>query len=345
MQRLKSFTPQLSAPETKLGDIMRRFNELPHPFVIVVDATRRPVGTVTDGDIRRAILAGAGLDAPIAKVMNGHPVVGSVDNATEARALLEQVPFVPMVDAGGALVEIWRASPTATRIGAALVMAGGFGKRLGRKTKTAPKPLLPVGDKPILEHILARLEQSGIQDIFVSTHYLAERIREFLDARNGVARPNVIYEESSLGTAGALTLLPAPIGGPILVVNGDVLTQLDLDALDAFHHAHGFDGTVAVSPHRVPVPYGVVRQNLDGSFDGIDEKPTYTYFVAAGVYLLSPEFCRLVPEATRIDMPDLLNLGRSAGLKIGLFPIHEYWIDVGRPDDLAAADRHHRHLR
>jgi GTP:adenosylcobinamide-phosphate guanylyltransferase len=276
MQRLKSIEPLLSSADATLGDTMRRFNVLPHPFVIVVDSSRRPLGTVTDGDIRRAILAGAGLDVAIGAVMNGRPVVGSLDDPAAARALLEQVPFVPMVDRAGALAEIWRASPTATRISAALVMAGGFGKRLGKKTKTAPKPLLPVADKPILEHILARLEQSGIHDIFVSTHYLADRIREFLAARNGVARPNVIHEEASLGTAGALTLLPEPIEGPILVVNGDVLTQLDLDALDAFHHAHGFDGTIAVSPHRVAVPFGVVRQNSDGGFDGVDEKPTYT---------------------------------------------------------------------
>lgn len=345
MQRLTTISQQLCAPGEKLSEIMRRFNDLPHPFVIVVDGDDRPVGTVTDGDVRRAILAGIGLDAPISKVMNGRPVIGRLDNPAAARTLLEQLPFVPMVDSAGALAEIWRASPAATRIGTALVMAGGYGKRLGKKTKSAPKPLLAVGDKPILEHILARLEQSGIQEIFVSTHYLADRIREFLEARNGLARPNVIHEEASLGTAGALTLLPEPIEGPILVVNGDVLTQLDLEALDSFHHAHTFDGTVAVSPHRVSVPYGVVRQKSDGGFDGIDEKPTYTYFVAAGVYLLAPEFCRLVPQATHIDMPDLLNLGRSAGLKIGLFPIHEYWIDVGRPDDLAAANRHHRHQR
>jgi dTDP-glucose pyrophosphorylase len=345
MQQLKALEPQLSAPDATLGDTMRRFNVLPYPFVIVVDEARRPLGTVTDGDIRRAILAGAGLDTPISKVMNNRPIVGRLDAAAETQALLDQVPFVPVIDRAGTLVEIWRASPTTTRIGAALVMAGGFGKRLGKKTKAAPKPLLPVADKPILEHILTRLERSGIQDIFVSTHYLAERIREYLDTRDGAARPSIIHEESSLGTAGALTLLPEPIEGPILVVNGDVLTQLDIEALDVFHHSHSFDGTVAVTPYRVPVPYGVVRQNADGGFDGIDEKPTYTYFVSAGVYLLSPEFCRLVPEGTRIDMPDLLNLGRSAGLKIGLFPVHEYWIDVGRPGDLAAADRHHRDQR
>jgi dTDP-glucose pyrophosphorylase len=345
MQRLKAFADLLSAPDAKLGDIMRRFNELPHPFVIVVDGTGRPIGTVTDGDIRRAILAGNGLETPISTVMNSRPHIGTVADPAAARTLLEQVAFLPMVDPAGALAEIWRASPAATRISAALVMAGGYGKRLGKKTKSAPKPLLPVGDKPILEHILARLEQNGIPDIFVSTHYLADRIREYLDSRNGRARPSIIHEEASLGTAGALTLLPEPIEGPILVVNGDVLTQLDIEALDAFHHAHGFDGTIAVSPHRIDVPYGVIRQKSDGGFDGIDEKPTFTYFVAAGVYLLAPEFCRLVPEATRIDMPDLLNLGRSAGLKIGLFPVHEYWIDVGRPDDLAAADRHHRDQR
>ena len=152
----------------------------------------------------------------------------------------------------------------------------------------------------------------------------------------------VIREEISLGTAGALSLLPRQIDGPVLVINGDVLTKLDLGALDYYHHTHGHDGTIAVSPYRVAVPYGVIRQDEKGIFQRIDEKPTLTYFVAAGIYMLGPEFCRLVPPKTRIDMPELLNLGRAAGLKIGLFPIHEYWVDVGRPDDLDAANRDHK---
>ena len=320
---------------------MKQLNELPHPFVIVVDEDRKPLGTVTDGDVRRAILAGNTLEFPIAKAMNRHPLIGKSDELAAARQMVEHVSFVPIVDRDGALVEIWRVPAIETRIGTALVMAGGYGRRLGSRTEKEPKSLLSVGDKPILEHILAWIETSGIRNVYVSTHYLADRIKAFLDVRGGVV-PRLIHEENSLGTAGALSLLPEPLNGPVLVINGDVLTKLDLDALDSYHHTHGHDGTIAVSPYRVPVPYGVIQQNEDGIFKRIDEKPTFTYFVAAGIYMLAPAFCRLVPPETRIDMPELLNIGRDAGLKIGLFPIHEYWIDVGRPNDLEAANRDHQ---
>lgn len=342
MRRLTDIDANLSTPNTPLGVVMRKFNDLTNPFSIVIDADRKPVGTVTDGDVRRAILNGATLDTPITNVMNARPLFGQLDNLVACQQLLERVSFLPVVDASGAIVEIWYVVSKESRIGAALVMAGGYGKRLGSRTENEPKPLLPVGDKPILEHILGRLESNGIHNIFISTHYLADRIRAFLDQRDGGAKPRLLYEENSLGTAGALSLLPDPVDGPVLVMNGDVLTKVDLDALDAYHHAHGHDGTIAVSPYRVPIPFGVIQQDEDGIFQGIDEKPTYTYFVAAGIYMLAPAFCRLVPPNTRIDMPELLNLGRDAGLKIGLFPIHEYWIDVGRPDDLDAAIRDHQ---
>jgi len=342
MQKLSDVDLRLCRPEASLGTVMKQLNELSHPFVIVVDENRRPLGTVTDGDVRRAILAGNTLESPIAKVMNRHPLIGKSDELAAARQMVERVSFVPVVDLDGVLVEIWRAPTTEMRIGTALVMAGGYGRRLGSRTEKEPKPLLPVGDKPILERILTWIDSSGIRNVYVSTHYLADQIKAFLDVRAGVVRPTVIHERTSLGTAGALAHLAEPIEGPVLVVNGDVLTKLDLDALDAFHYAHGYDGTVAVTPYKVSVPFGVIRQDATGRFLGIDEKPTYNHFVAAGIYLLAPQFCRLVPPETHIDMPDLLNLGYEAGLKIGLFPIHEYWIDVGRTDDLDAANRDHQ---
>ena len=342
MQRITNIAAQLCRPEVSIGAVMRKLNELTHPFVIVVDAARRLLGTVTDGDIRRAVLSGSTLEVAIGKVMNPKPLIARLEEPAVARKLLEQVSFVPVVDRDGVLVEIWRAPATETRIGTALVMAGGYGRRLGNRTEKEPKPLLPVGDKPILEHILSWIDSSGIRNVYVSTHYLADQIKAFLDVRGGVMRPTVIHERTSLGTAGALAHLAEPIEGPVLVVNGDVLTKLDLDALDAFHYAHGYDGTVAVTPYKVSVPFGVIRQDATGRFLGIDEKPTYNHFVAAGIYLLAPQFCRLVPPETHIDMPELLNLGCEAGLKIGLFPIHEYWIDVGRTDDLDAANRDHQ---
>lgn len=341
MRRLKDIQANLRAPDAPLGAVMQAFNQLAHPFAVVVDAAGRPVGTITDGDVRRAVLKGATLATPVDQVMNRNPLIGRLENAALCQQLLERVSFLPVVGADGVIVEIWFVVGQESRIGAALVMAGGFGRRLGSRTQNDPKPLLAVGDKPILEHILSRLEASGIRNIFIATHYLADRIKSFIDSRDGLL-PQLIHEENSLGTAGALSLLPEPIDGPVLVINGDVLTKLDLEALDGYHHTHGHDGTIAVSPYRVPVPYGVIQQDESGVFQRIDEKPTFTYFVAAGIYLLEPEFCRLVPPETRIDMPELLNLGRNAGLKIGLFPIHEYWIDVGRPDDLDAANRDHK---
>lgn len=342
MQRLTNIAAQLCSPEQPLGAVMRQLNQLLHQFVIVVDTGKKPVGTVTDGDVRRAVLAGATLDTAIADVMNSSSLVAAIDEPAAAYRMLERVSFLPIVDRRGALVEIWHVAAGGKRgIHTALVMAGGYGRRLGARTEKDPKPLLPVAGKPILDHILDWLDTSGIGEIYVSTHYLADRIKEFLQNRRGATQPKALYEHTLLGTAGALSQLKEPIKGPVLVVNGDVLTKLDLDALANFHHTHGYDGTVAVTPYRISVPFGVIRKDEVGQFDRIDEKPTYTHFVAAGIYLLAPQFCRLVPPDTRIDMPELLNLGRQAGLKIGLFPIHEYWIDVGRADDLDAANRDH----
>lgn len=344
MQRLTDIAAQLCSPDKPLGAVMRQLNESLHPFVIVVDAARKPVGTVTDGDVRRAVLAGATLDTAITGVMNKKPMIARIDEPGIAHRMLERVTFVPIVDRDGALVELWRVTANKRGIETALVMAGGLGTRLGTRTEKEPKPLLPVGGKPILGHILDWLETSGIGKVYVSTHYLADQIKAFLQNRGGAMRPTVLYEDQLRGTAGALAQLQDPISGPVLIVNGDVLTRLDIDALAAFHHAHGYDGMVAVTPYKVSVPFGVIRKDESGEFEGIDEKPTYTHFVAAGIYLLSPQFCRLVPPDTRIDMPELLNLGRQAGLKIGLFPIHEYWIDVGRADDLDTANRDHASL-
>lgn len=341
MRRIKEIVENLCAPSDRLAVVMERFNGLTHRYVIATDENGRPLGTVTDGDIRRAILAGANLESPVSEIMNEQPLIASIDETETASKILEDYEFVPMVDSSGVLCEIWRAGQTTSNIGTALVMAGGKGRRLGEITKNQPKPLVKVGDQPILGHILDWLELGGVPRISVSTHYLSDHIQTFLDSRLGRVKPTVIEEEESLGTAGALAQLPEPVQGPVLMINGDVLTKLDVEAFDNFHHAHGYDCTIAVSPYEVSVPFGVTTQDENGVFAGIEEKPTYTYFVAAGIYLLEKAFCHLVPPNTRMDMPDLINLGRNAGLKVGMFPIHEYWIDVGRPDDLRSAERDH----
>ena len=336
--RLTDLTSVVCSPDTPTSDILQRLNSSDYLFFVVVDGEGKPLGTITDGDVRRAMLDGATLDDPASRCMFRQSSVGQLGAETENRKLLQGVPFLPLVDEQGTLAEVLIPTGATPRLLTALVMAGGKGLRLGERTRNTPKPLLPVGDQPILERIITDLEQAGVEQIFVSVHYLADQIRTFLDNRNNTATFNVVEENEMLGTAGALSLLPSGLTHPVLVVNGDLVTQTDFQALNYFHWRHGYDASIAVAQHETQVPFGVVQKDESGQFLGIEEKPVIRQFVAAGIYYLSPEFCALVPRDTPLDMPDLLNRGREIGLKIGLFPIHESWIDVGRPDDLERAD-------
>jgi len=342
MIALRDLDDYLSQPGLSIREVMARINATQHLFQLVVDDERRILGTATDGDIRRALLQGTSLDAEVRHCMRTdfvakpqHETQNSLERAKRA------VTFLPVVDDDGRLIEVLVRSPETAGIGQALVMAGGFGRRLGERTLSTPKPLLQVGDRPLLDHVLTALEDAGVGRVHVSVHYLADQIRGFIAARDNRAEVDFIEEESPLGTAGALSRLDGKIAGPILVVNGDVLTFADLAALHDFHRRHRLDGTIAVTQHELEVPFGVVRYDEEGLFVSIEEKPRISNFIAAGVYYLEPEFTALVTRGMPMDMPELLMLGRQIGLKIGLFPIHEYWTDVGQPDDLEAADRMH----
>jgi NDP-sugar pyrophosphorylase family protein len=201
-----------------------------------------------------------------------------------------------------------------------------------------------VGGRPILDRVLETLENAGVNRIILTVHYLSERIEEYVAARRNTAAIEFIRESTRLGTAGALALLDSNSIGPspLLVVNGDLVTKVDFRALHDFHIRHGNDGTMAVASYRVDVPFGVVRHDSEGLFEGVDEKPRLHHFVAAGVYYLNPQFLALIPKGQAFDMPNLLNQGRSAGMRIGLFPIHEEWTDVGTPADFEFVDAEYR---
>ncbi len=344
MISLQNIEIYLCSQSLNIREAMARLNLTDHQFQLVIDEGGRLLGTVTDGDIRRAILSGLDMDRSVIECMHRDVVVGQVGDDTENAALLAAtaVTFLPVLAEDRKIVEILVTAAQATGISHALVMAGGYGRRLGERTHKIPKPLLEVGGEPILEHVLRGLEEHGVSDVCISTHYLADHVEAFLKGRNNASRMTVIYEDNPLGTAGALSLLPDVASQPILIVNGDVITSTDYDALKDFHVRHGYDATIAVTRYDVEIPFGVVRHDEDGLFQGIDEKPAETHFIAAGIYFLSPEFRALVPNETNMDMPELLNLGRGIGLRVGLFPIHEYWIDVGNPEDLAASDAKHR---
>jgi dTDP-glucose pyrophosphorylase len=327
---------------------MARLDRSPYLFQIIVDDAGRLIGTVTDGDIRRAMLHGMSFDENATACMQTRPKTGQAGDQPGNQMKLASVgssrSFLPVLDPTGKVTELLVREEHEAGIAHALVMAGGFGKRLGEMTKTKPKPLLSVGGKPILEHVLAGLEDSSVRKIYVSVHFAAEQIRKFLDDRANVSTMHVIEETEPLGTAGALGLLSNLAHAPLLVVNGDVITDVEFSALHEYHIRHALDATVGVKRYDTSIPFGVVRYNKEGLFDGIDEKPKISNYIAAGVYYLSSEIVRMVPKWRRTDMPELLNQSRAIGQRIGLFPIHEYWTDVGRPADLSAADAE-QHIR
>jgi len=346
MKTIVDFDAYRCAPQTPIREVLARIDASPNLFQIVLDEAGRLLGTVTDGDIRRAMLHGIGLGEPASRCMQREPTVGRLGEIADNQARLVNLgssrPFLPVVDDDGIVRHIL-VGGDAVGILSAVVMAGGPGTRLGERTKNTPKPLLPVGGRPILDHILDALETSGVRRVMIAVHYLAAQIERFVADRRSTAEIEIIHELERLGTAGILGMLgDRTPREPFLVMNGDVLTKADLSALHEFHNRHRLDGTVVVARYEVDVPFGVVRYGADGLFAGIEEKPRISNYVAAGVYLLSPQFVGLVSRGRSMDMPELLNLGREIGLKIGLFPIHEYWADIGRPDDLEAADIVHR---
>lgn len=340
---IDDFREYTCGPDTKIKDIMLRFNERFYHIMLVIDHKDHLLGTVTDGDVRRILLDGVTTTHdPVSQCMQKNPKKGHLGNEDENEELLWKTetssPFLPIVDDDNVVVEIMIPSkPQNTPIKTALVMAGGFGKRLGELTKSTPKPLLEIKGRPILSNILDQLESAGINKIYISVHHLADQFEDYLEKRDNQAEIILLYENAPLGTAGAISLLPKEMNDDFLVINGDVMSAIDLSQLSFMHQRNQNDATIALAQYDINIPYGVIEHSKDGAFIGINEKPSIRHFVLAGIYYLSPVFKSLVKDNEFLDMPVLLNSGRSIGMKIGLFPLHEYWADIGHPEDFQAA--------
>jgi dTDP-glucose pyrophosphorylase len=342
MYRIKDIDNVLCGPGLSIRDVLARINDSPtHLFQLVVDEERHLLGTVTDGDVRRAILRGITLEDPVSECMHQSPKAGQPGDDAVNRSLLRKTRFLPILDDAGQVINVLATEASHGAIGSALVMAGGYGQRLGARTKDIPKPLLGVGGRPILDRVLEQLEDVGVEEIHIAVHFLGEKIERFISERTNRARIHFIRESEPLGTAGALGLLPPSAQDEVLLVNGDVVTRVDYRALHDFHVASDLDATIGVSRYDIHIPYGVVRHDEKGLFENIVEKPTLGQFIAAGMYYLSAPFLAQVPQGRAIDMPELLDIAHRAGLRIGVFPVHEYWIDVGQPDDLELAELDH----
>ncbi len=318
-------------------------------IVLVVDQAGRLNGTVTDGDLRRAMLARLDMSQPVRVLLErkagsayATPVTGPVgaERSVYLRMLQEhRLHHLPIVDTQQRVVglvtldEFVVGEPLALQ---AVIMAGGRGKRLHPLTDQVPKPMLPVGDRPLLELIIEQLKESGIRRVNVTTHHKSDKITEhFGDGHKFGVDISYVTEDRPLGTAGALGLMTPPTE-TMLVINGDILTQVDFQAMLAFHRGHQADLTVAVRQYDVQVPFGVVE--CEGALvRHLTEKPVLNFFVNAGMYLMEPSVFKFVPSGERFDMTDLIQrlLGRSR--RVVSFPVREYWLDIGRPDDYEQA--------
>lgn len=312
-------------------------------LALVTGDSGNVVGIVTDGDVRRGMLAGVALESPVSVVMNSNFYSATRDfsrQEVQNEMLLRGIKHVPILSEDGKLVNVVVQSDTGqddfaqTTI---VLMAGGKGKRLYPLTAELPKPMLPIGDQPILGIILGKIRAQGFKRVVISINYLGELIQEFVgDGSRFGLEVTYIKETQPLGTAGSLSTLRVDSTETIIVMNSDLITEVNFRELVTFHEENSAIATICVREFVTQVPFGVV--SVDGPrVKAIDEKPAIRSLVSAGIYALNPKILDTVPENEYLDMPDLLSEMICSGFNVVAFPIHESWLDVGRPEDLHLA--------
>lgn len=308
--------------------------------LFAVDAGGYMAGTVTDGDIRRALIGGAQLCDKVESVMHRDYLAADTgDNLCVAIAegRRRRINILPVVEDGRAvgLIDL-RKMKTKLPIDAVL-MAGGKGERLRPMTENVPKPLLPVGGKPIIDYNVDELEACGVDRIFVTVNYLAGQIESHFAARTGNACVECVREPKRLGTIGSLAYVEGLTCDNVLVMNSDLLTTLDFEAMYLHHVRNGAGITMAAVPYNVSVPYALMRME-NGRVTGLEEKPTYNYFANAGVYLIRRPLLSRIKKGEYLDAPDFISSVIADRGEVGCYPIEGTWIDIGSPDDYRYAN-------
>lgn len=335
----------LDAP---LVDAVRALNSLSGKAMTLfaINGEGRAAGSLTDGDVRRAILGGLGLDGEVSRAVNRdfkrlHS--DSID-LERLRAFRQAgVRLVPVLDGEGHIVEIIDTARTRTRLPLrAVLMAGGKGERLRPLTLTTPKPLLEIGGKAIIDYNIEALARCGITDISVTVNYMAEKLEAHFSEERGGVRVKCVREDRPLGTIGSASLIEFPEEGDTLVMNSDLLTTVSFEDLYLHHRNAGADITIAAVPYNVSVPYAILTTD-GGRVTSLEEKPSYAYYANAGIYIISNRLLRGLPKEQRTDATDLIEEAIASGLHVSYFPISGTWIDIGSPTDFAHARELMRH--
>lgn len=346
---MSKIEPYLIKLETTIREAIACIDRNGKGIVLVVDGEHRLLGTISDGDIRRAILKGINLDLPIQTLLEerknaaGHaPVIAPLGTSdADLLHLMNEMAIrqIPVLDQDGRVMDMAFLSDLVREHElplTAVVMAGGSGTRLRPLTENTPKPMLLVGDRPMLERTIEQLKKAGIRRVDLTTHYKPEAIlKHFGNGDEFGVAINYVHEDQPLGTAGALGLL-SDSQEPLLVINGDILTHVDFRAMLKYHREHKASLTVGVCRYDLQVPYGVIECRGPDIL-GVSEKPMMPFLVNAGIYLLEPQVREYIPAGKRFDMPDLIQSLIRADRKVVSFPIVEYWLDIGRPGDYARA--------
>ncbi len=316
-------------------------------IALVVDSNNKLLGTVTDGDIRRALIGHIDMGCAVEEIMNCTPSTAFKSDPSDlvmSKMKSRDLLSIPLVDKQGTLVgleTLQHLLKNKKYDNPVFLMAGGFGTRLHPLTETKPKPLLNVGNRPILETIVKQFIDAGFHNFYISTHYKAEMIRDhFGDGSNWGVKIEYLHEDNPLGTAGSLGLLPDNGLLPVVMMNGDLLTKISFEHLLDFHYEQGGLATMCIREYDLQVPYGVVDIE-DQHVVGIVEKPVQKLFVNAGIYVLDPKLINCVDGTSYLDMPNLLESQIEQGEQINVFPIHEYWLDIGRMEEYEQAHKHY----
>ena len=332
--------------DATIRDAMRVIDQAALRIGLVCDEQNKLLGTVTDGDIRRGLLVNCEMQDSVARVMNTKPITAKSTSTREQRLKLmdkHDLLALPLLDEAGYLAgleTLHLALQPTKRDNPVFIMAGGFGTRLHPLTDHCPKPMLRVGDKPMLEHLINQFIKQGFHHFYISTHFMPELIhKHFGDGSNWGVSITYIHEQNPLGTGGALGLLPKNLPKlPLIMMNGDVLTQVDFTKLLEHHLSQKFDATMCVREDEHRIPFGVIETEQQ-LITNMVEKPTYRYKINTGIYVLNPEIIAKVEANHRIDLPTLLEQNRLAGKRIGTYTSYDYWLDIGQMKDYQKAQQ------
>ena len=351
---MKDYRKLTINPNVSISDAMKYLNTAPLKCLIVIDDGKKLIGTLTDGDIRRAILGGAVFSEPIEKYLCKEPTVLIEDAFTteEAIGLLKnkKLELIPILNKENILVELISIEDSALEHESSknilteipvVIMAGGKGTRLEPFTKILPKPLVPIKDKPIIEHIINRFKNMGCNSFFLTINYKSKIIKAYFEELEYNHKISFVDESQPLGTAGSLKYLDGVLDKPFFVTNCDVIIETDYQKLYQFHLDNNNDITLVASAKEYIIPYGACELDQNGYLSHINEKPKYDFLLNTGLYILNPSILKMIPEGKFFHITHLIEAAKNNGKKVGIFPIDDgAWIDIGEWAEYKKAIEH-----